>query len=58
MGSKWQILIKGYIQKSLTIKLQSREKNIELSKYLWELKERDVNCFINWVIALKSQKYV
>ena len=43
---------------SLTIKLQSREKNIELSKYLWELKEGDVNCFINWVIAMKSQKYV
>ena len=37
---------------------KSREKNIELSKYVWELKNRDINYFINWDIAMKSQKYV
>ena len=37
---------------------KSREKNTELSKYLWELKEKDINYFINWNIAMKSQKYV
>ena len=33
---------------------ESREKNTELSKYVWELKEKD----INWIIAMKVQKYV
>ena len=37
---------------------KSREKNTELSKYVWELKEKDINYFINWNIAMKSQKYV
>ena len=35
---------------------KSREKNTELSKYVWELKEKDINYFINWNIAMKSQK--
>ena len=35
-----------------------RDKNTESSKYIWELKERDINYFINWNIAMKSQKYV
>ena len=35
-----------------------REKNTELSKYVWKLKEKDINYFINWYIAMKSQKYV
>ena len=36
------------------------EKNTDLSKYVWELKERerDINYFINWDIAMKSQKFV
>ena len=37
---------------------KSCEKNTELSKYVWELKEIDVNRFINWDIAMKSQKHV
>ena len=36
---------------------KSREKNTELSKYVWELKEKDINYFINWDIAMKVQKY-
>ena len=34
------------------------EKNTKLSKNVCELKERDINYFINWDIAIKSQKYV
>ena len=37
---------------------KSREKNTELSKYVWELKEKDINYFINWDIAIESHKYV
>ena len=29
-----------------------------MSKYVWELKEKDINYFINWGIAMKWQKYV
>ena len=29
-----------------------------MSKYVWELKEKYINYFINWNIAMKSQKYV
>ena len=34
------------------------KKNTDLSKYVWELKERDINYFINWDIAMKSRKFV
>ena len=34
----------------------TREKNTELSKYVWELKEKDINYFINWDIDMKLQK--
>ena len=34
------------------------KKNTELSKYLWELKEKDIHYFINRDIAMKSHKYV
>ena len=37
---------------------KSREKNTELSKYVGESKEKDINYFINWNIAVKSQKYI
>ena len=37
---------------------KSREQNTELSKYVWELKEKDINYLINWNIAIKLQKYV
>ena len=36
---------------------KSREKNTKLSKYLWELKEKDIIYFINCNINMKSQKY-
>ena len=32
---------------------KSRENNTELSKYVWELKKKDINYLINWVIAMK-----
>ena len=31
---------------------KSPEKNTELSKYVWKLKEKDINYFINWDIAM------
>ena len=37
---------------------KSPEKNTELSKCVWELKEKDINYIINWDIAMKSHKYV
>ena len=37
---------------------KSHEKNTELSKYVCELKEGDINYYINWNIAIKSQRYV
>ena len=37
---------------------KSHGKNTELSKYACELKEGDINYYINWDIAMKSQKYV
>ena len=29
-----------------------------MCKYIWELKEKYINYFINWGIAMKLQKYV
>ena len=37
---------------------KSREKNTEFSKYVWELKEKNINYFINWDIAMTAQKHV
>ena len=37
---------------------KSRGKSTELSNYVWELKEKDINYFINWDMAMKSQKYI
>ena len=37
---------------------KSSEKNTELSKYVWKLKEKNINYFIDWDIAVKSQKFV
>ena len=37
---------------------KSREKNTVLSKYVRELKEKNINYLINWDIAMKSQKYI
>ena len=31
------------------------EKNTELFKYVWQLKEKNINCFINFDIAMKSE---
>ena len=47
-----------YNNHKCSFRKKCREKNTELSKYIWELKERDINYFINWDIAMKSQKYV
>ena len=37
---------------------KSSEKNTELSKYVWDLKEKNMNYFFDRDIAMKSQKYV
>ena len=44
-----------YKNHKYSFRSKSCEKNTELSKYVWELKER---YFTNWNIAMKSQKYV
>ena len=47
-----------YNNHNYSFRNKSREKNTELSKYEWKLKDKDINHFINWNIAMKSQKYV
>ena len=37
---------------------KSREKNTDLSKYVWDLKEKNMNYFFDWDIGMKSQKHV
>ena len=37
---------------------KSCENSTELSKYVWELKEKNINYFIDWDIAMKAQKHV
>ena len=47
-----------YKNHNCSFRNKSCEKNIELSKYVWELKEKDINSFMNWDIAMKLQKSV
>ena len=47
-----------YNNHNCSFRNKSREKNTELSKYVWELQEKEINYFINWNIAMKSHKYV
>ena len=47
-----------YSNHKCSFRNKSREKSTELSKYVWELKEKDINYFINWDIDMKSHKYV
>ena len=47
-----------YNNHTCSFRNKSREKNTELFNYIWELKEKDINYFINWNIVMKSQKYV
>ena len=47
-----------YNNHTCSFRNKSREKNTELSTYVWELKDKDVNFSINWDIAMKSRKYV
>ena len=47
-----------YNNHTCSFRNKSREKSTELSKYVWELKDKDVNFSINWDIAMKSHKYV
>ena len=42
-----------YNNHKCSVRNKSREKNTELFKHVWELKERDINCFINWDVAMK-----
>ena len=47
-----------YNNHKCSFRKKSRKKKTELSKYVWELKEKDIYYFINWDIAMKSHKYV
>ena len=47
-----------YTTHKCSFRNESCEKNTELSKYIWKLKERDINYFMNWGIAMKLQKYI
>ena len=37
---------------------ESRQKNIELSNYIWKLKENGENHTIDWIIAMKTHPYI
>ena len=41
-----------YNNHTCSFRNKSREKNTELSKYVWELKDKDVNFSFNWDIAI------
>ena len=47
-----------YNNHKCSLRNKSREKNTEFSKYVWELKEKDINYLINWNIAMKAKKDV
>ena len=47
-----------YNNRKCSLRNKSREKNTELSKYVWELKEKDINYLINWNNAMKENKDV
>ena len=57
-GSCENIFKKRYNNRNCSFRNKSREINTELAKYVWELKEKGINYFINWDIAAKLQKYV
>ena len=52
-GTCENIFKERYNNHHCSFRNKSREKNIELSKYLRKLKEKDINDFINWYIAMK-----
>ena len=56
-GTCENTLKERYNNHKCSFRIKSREKKTELSKYVWELKEKDINYFINWDIAMKSHKY-
>ena len=37
-----------YNNHNCSFRNKSREKNTELSKYVWELKKKDIDYFIDW----------
>ena len=57
-GSCENTFKKRYNNHNSSFRNKSHEKNTELSKYVWELREKNINHFTNWNIAMKSQKYV
>ena len=40
------------------LKINRGKKNIELSNYIWELKENGKNHTIDWLIAMKTHPYI
>ena len=47
-----------YSNHNCSFRNKCRKKNTELSKYVWELKQKDINYFINWDTVMKLQKDV
>ena len=47
-----------YNNHNCSFRKKSRKKITELSQYVCELKEKDINYLINWNIAMNLQKYV
>ena len=48
---------KCYNNHKCSLRNKSGVANTELFKYVWELKERNINYFINWDYAMKLHKY-
>ena len=51
-------LKKRYNNHNCSFRDISCEINTELTKHVWEVKEKGINYFIDWDIAIKLQKYV
>ena len=46
-----------YNNHTATFRNKSKEKNTELSKYIWELKNCNLNYDLKWSIACKAHPY-
>ena len=47
-----------YNNHTAAFRSKTKEKSTELSKYIWELKDNNINYNLKWHIATKAQPYV
>ena len=55
-GTSWKNFKERYINHTASLRNKNKEKNTELSKYIWELKDNNIQQ--KWRIAFKAHPYV